>query len=61
MDSAVEVATSGIAGGLIGADGTKKPAYAAYAGIDNPKTRAGIIQTMNATAGMDLTKTIAAR
>ena len=54
-------AASGIAGGLIGADGTKKPAYAAYAGIDNPKTRAGIIQTMNATAGMDLTKTIAAR
>ena len=61
MDSAVEVATSGIAGGLIAADGTKKPAYAAYAGIDNPKTRGSIIQTMNATAGRDLTKTIVAR
>ena len=61
MDSAVEVASSGIAGGLIGADGTKKPAYAAYAGIDNPKTRGSIIQTMNATAGRDLTKTIVAR
>ena len=61
MDSAVEVATSGIAGGLIAADGTKKPAYAAYAGIDNPKTRGSIIQTMNAMAGRDLTKTTAAR
>ena len=61
MDSPSEIASSGIAGGLMSTNGTKKPAYAAYAGINNQKTRDAIVQAMNATAGKDLVQTIAAR
>ena len=61
MDSPLEIASSGIAGGLMNTNGQKKPAYAAYAGINNPKTRNAIVRAMNVAAGKDLLQTIVAR
>lgn len=64
-DSPQEVAIDGMASGLLTTTDyktfTKKPAYTAYANIDNPNQRQAVINNASAIVGTDITSLIESR